>query len=682
MKLKGNFNQLFIKLFPYFLIIVASFISTYTFFFGGLPAQADDISFHLSQVTDLVYGFEHGYFGLSTNHLFMGGFALYNYGFYGPLPHYSAAIVTFLTKWAGGDVIFGIKSIVFLSSILGGVYFYKLARKISDSVLISLITSIIFIFLPYRIFCALCRFAFSETVAICFIPMVFYGAYGIIHDEKYSVHTYIALAIGSVGVILSHAFTGLLAGTFGVLYLIFNVKKLIAKRKNFHIWPSLIVTGIFVLFGVGFYVFNALDTKSLGIYRLCDPIIDWTNYEHVADSTANSLQFSGFLNFIWISGIQGDPTVWNGETVSFIVLSIVVYFISAVCMVIADKLISLAPKNKYYKHPVICLAAFLFPVIFLTRVEIYISIAVLCVVYIFISYCLEKHTENSNQPSKKLISNPDFYFLLFSMLLCFALIFSPYIWKVVPQIYYQCQFAWRIWGIEFFFIAMFIALILSYFKKYKSLLFSAAFASTLLLTLSQGLIEKRAYYESGQEIITNGEKVATEIRGSGAQNEMVPQIFYDSSYKTLYSNSLYYKVKSAIYTWQDFIYSAEDYYTPEFLEGEGEVILNVYNTPRVEFSVTVNSEKALLQLPQFYNHGYVCYVDGKRCSDAQNIDGLIAFEIPTGSYTLAVDFECSTPYRVMRPFFYVGLGTIIPIGIFTKYFYHKKELKAEENRKQ
>ena len=67
---------------------------------------------------------------------------LYNYGFYGPLPHYSAAILTFLTKWAGGNIIFGVKAIIFLSAIMGGIFFYKLAKKISNNVVISLISNL------------------------------------------------------------------------------------------------------------------------------------------------------------------------------------------------------------------------------------------------------------------------------------------------------------------------------------------------------------------------------------------------------------------------------------------------------------------------------------------------------------------------------------------------------------
>lgn len=665
------------KLMPYFLIIVASFVSTYTLFFNGLPYHCDDIAFHLSQVGDLVYGFEHGYFGLSTNHEFFGGFALYNYGFYGPLPHYSAAILTFLTKWAGGNIIFGVKAIIFLSAIMGGIFFYKLAKKISNNVVISLISTLIFIFLPYRIFCALCRFAFSETVAICFLPMIFYGAYRIIHDEEYSVSPYIYLILGAIGVILSHPFTGLMTATFGVIYVLFNIKKFIKKRNGFNIWPSLGVSIALIFCGVGFYVVNAASTKMSGIYRLCDPVIDWTTFEHVSQSTLNSTQFSGFINLIWINGIQTNLTEWNGETVSFIVLSIIIYMVSVVMMVISDKLIQHAPKNKYYRHLVVLVASFLFPIILRTRVETFIAVGISVLVYIFINSFFERHPIKDEEENKKLLYSPDFYFLLLAILVNFILIFVPDVWRIVPSIYLQCQFAWRLWGLQFFFIAWFIALILSYVKVRKSVLVSMSFSACLLLTLSQGLIEKRAYYQVGKQITYDGESYATTIRGSGAQNEMVPLIYYQEDYTPEYENSLFYKVRYAVYTWQNYFYSIDDYYPPVFLEGEGSAQITMFNTPQVAFDVNVTSETALLQLPQFYADGYICYVDGKECSKGINVDGLVSFNIPKGNYSLSVVFKCSNGYQVLRPFFYIGIVGICAFGIAGK-LYSKKLSKSKE----
>ena len=220
-------KDLFKKIFPYLLIITAAFLSTFVYFNKGI-VSGDDIAFHLSMTNDVLYGLKHGYWTISANHLHLGGFALNNFGFYGPLTHYSAAIFTFLFEWAGATPSIGLKAVVILSAVLGGIYTYFFAMKVSkNNRIVSTISAVLFVFLPYRIFCALCRCAFAESVAICFIPIVFYACYSITHDEKYSVHPYVALCVGAIGVILSHAFTGLLTAIFAFVYLIFNIKNLI-----------------------------------------------------------------------------------------------------------------------------------------------------------------------------------------------------------------------------------------------------------------------------------------------------------------------------------------------------------------------------------------------------------------------------------------------------------------------
>ena len=105
---KDSIINLFKKFFPYVVIIIASVLSCFVYVCNGLAA-GDDIGFHLGMVNDLIYGFDHGYFGYSTNHLFIGGFALYNYAYYGPVTHYGAAIYTFLFRGLGASPSDGLK---------------------------------------------------------------------------------------------------------------------------------------------------------------------------------------------------------------------------------------------------------------------------------------------------------------------------------------------------------------------------------------------------------------------------------------------------------------------------------------------------------------------------------------------------------------------------------------------
>ena len=666
-------------IYPYILILLVSLLSNWLLFQNGIAA-GDDIRFHLFQINDLVYGFRQGYFGLSTNHLYMGGFALNNYGFYGPVPHYSAAIAAFL--FADGNAEFGYKTIIFLSTFIGGIYFYKLSLRMTKNTVVSIITASLFVVMPYRIFCTLCRCAFAEVVAINFIPMIFYGAYAIVHDEEYRVEPYISLVIGASIVIMSHPFTGMMCGIFGVLYLACNIGVLL-RKKNFHIWPSLVASGLLVFCLVGFYIGNALTTKDAGIYRLNDPIIDWTNYDHVANSTQLSMQFSGFLNFIWINGQKGS-TQWNDETVSSLIMSLFIYLLSFVNMVIADSTLKLVPKNKYFRWAANIVAIFLFPLIIQTRVEIWIACIISVVLFNAVSYLFEDKKAATAPDFSTLKYNPDLYYLIGTIFICLILIFVPTIWKILPEIFYQCQFAWRMWGICMFFFVMLITLLLNHLQKYKGAVISFASFAALLICLSQGLIEKRVHYEVGGRIFENIDiayvETNTEARYSGAQNEMVPYVIMDSSYKSQYSNSLVTSVRSAIFTRNNFIYSLETYqlYKPVFLTGSGNVQITNYNSPNNSFNVSVTSETALVQFPQFYNQVYEAYSNGQSLGEAQNIDGLIAFSLPEGNYSLDLVFKGSKGYQIGKPFFYASFPGLISFGLFGIYYRRKTSPKKKE----
>lgn len=667
-------------IYPYILILLASLLSNYLLFRPGIAA-GDDIRFHLFQINDLVYGFQHGHFGLSTNYLYYGGFALNNYGFYGPVPHYSAAISSFL--FAGGQVEFGYKFVIFLSTFIGGIYFYKMAMRMTKNTVISIIASTLFIVMPYRTFCALCRCAFAETVAISFIPMIFYGAYSIVHDDTYHVGPYISLIIGASVVIMSHPFTGLMCAIFGVLYLACNVRLLFRKNKGFHIWPSLLVSGVLILFFVGFYVGNALVTKSAGIYRLNDPVIDWTNYEHVASSTSLSLHFSGFLNLVWINQMQGSAS-WDGETISQILMSLFVFVLGFINMVVADMTIRFAPENKKYRWFVTAVAMFMFPFIFQVKPEIYVMSGIAWLLFMSISYFYDPLKTEEETDKTKLKYNPDVYFLIVSIFICLLLMFVPGIWLVLPSLFYQCQFAWRIWGLCMFFVAMLLTLLMSYLKKYKAAVISFASIAALMVGLSQSLIEKRVHYDVNGRIFSDIDiayvMTNSEARYSGAQNEMVPLVIMDSAYSPTYGNSLYFQIRTAVQTRNHFIYSLEDYryYTPAFLEGEGYAIITEYDSPNNTFNVCVDTDRALVQFPQFYNIVYEAYADGKYIGEAQNIDGLIAFELPKGNYSLSIIFKNSKPYQIARPFFYAAIPLTVSFGLFGVYYRHKTLTKKKE----
>ena len=675
---KERVFNIFKTYFPYVAVIAAALLSCYVYFFPGL-AGGDDINFHLSMVNDVVYGIRHGYFGLSTNHLFMGGFAIYNFGFYGPVTHYGAGLFVVLFSWAGATPLVGLKFMVLASGILGGIYMYKLALKMSKGhVIVALVSSILFVFLPYRIFCALARCAFAESIAMALIPMVFYGAYSFLHDKDYRVEPYVAFSAGAALIVLSHPFTGLITAIFGVLYVLCNVKSIWDNRKNYKAFISLGASLVITTFLVLFYVVNTNYYDGLNYYNVSDEVRQWTTYEHVSSETARSYNFSGFINLIHVYNSQGSDW-WNGEDVSSLLFSAGLYFVGIISAILVDYLLRPLKFSIYYRHPSAVISALLFPLIFRVRAEIYIAIGISLLVYFFISFLIKK-LPSQNEENVPLYKNIDLYFLIVSIIICLILIFVPISWYYMPSVMYKGQFAWRMWSMTAFLVAMLVALLLSRFKGKQAVLIGTSVIACSIVTLTMGTLEKRIYYEVKPDnvIYQDGYEYAMMIKYSGVQNEMVAQIFEADAYESKYSNSLYINVRTALHTRNNFFYTLEQYYDPAFLEGTGTCEIYEYNTPNNKFHVDITSDTALVQFPQFYYKGYYVYSGATYLGEAKNVDGLVAFELKKGTYDIAINFKGSTPYQVTRPLFYVGVFLLVSGGVFGLIYRTKIMKKKEE----
>ncbi|NLB48653.1 MAG: hypothetical protein GX813_02255 [Erysipelotrichia bacterium] len=662
---KINWLKLIKIVLPYLIIIACSLISTYVLFFTGL-ADGDDVVFHLAMIEDVYLGFLDGHFGLSTNHYFFGGFALDTFGFYGPLSHHFAAILLYCFSWAGATAISVYKFSIFSSAIIGGIFTYYLGRKMSKNEIVGIIAGVAFVFMPYRIFCALCRCAFSETIAMSFIPLVFYGLYSIINDERFSINPYISLAVGAIVLVLCHPFTAIITATFALIYIACNLTKLFKKRDGFNIWPFIGGTVLVIFMGVAFSFFNTLNTLGSGLYRVSDEYISWTNLEYVASTTKDSFLFSGLLNLVWLT-IAADADWWMNESVSFIILGVIIYFISMSFVAITDKGVSRLPKNKFYRFPLMIIAAFFLPLITNQRLEVYLAITVSLLLYFLFSfYSAKKSTEEKESDNAFPLS--EVLFLSISLVFSFMILFNPTIWYYLPSFYRQGQFAWRFWSIVSFLLTYLVIVLLKYSKPKKSILLATSIAVVSLLTVSMGNLEKRGQYQINVNIITEVDKeFVTPLVYSGAQNEMVPLVFYDEEYSSEYMNSLFYRVSFAVRYGQDFIRTPNDYYTPAFLRGNGTIILTEMKTPTAKFAVTVNSESAFVQFPQFYQDGYYANFKGKKIA-AQNVDSLIAFELEQGNYSLNISFERFKGFTFLTSLFYVSLGSMVGAGIFGVWY--------------
>ena len=562
-----------------------------------------------------------------------------------------------------------------ITTIISGIFAYLFAMEISKkNRVLSTICAVFYIFLPYRVFCAACRQAYSEAVALSFLTVVFYGAYRIVHDDKFYVAPYVTLIVGASLMILSHPFTALMCAIFGALYIILYLYKIIKTKSYKRILVNLAVSALIIFFLVGFYVTLALHTRGMNIFRLNDDQIMWTNFEHVKDSTLNSMTFSGFLNFFWIYG-----TSYTFPKASLLILGFFLYFICICAMIVIDNLIVKLPKSKYYRYPVDLIGLFIIPAIFWQRAEFYISLGISYFLFILLNEFADKALEQK-PVEQKLSRNLDLYFVGFGIIVCLILIFVGDAWKAVPSILYSCQFAWRLFGFLYFFLFYLAIIVLDYLKKYTYTNFLSAITASFFVLFSMPLFEKsEAYYNNINLYEVADEEWLKTITYSGAQNEMVPSVFYEDGYKSEYNNSLFNIVRIKVRSYSGFIYTMEDYLDPAFLTGDGSIAITELKTPCAKFSVSVDTDTALVQFPQFYQDGYYGVYNNNTVYGS-NVDGLLSFELTKGQYELSLNFSRTKPYNVLAPFFYVGIGLTFAyagVGTYQRIRANKKAHNQE-----
>ncbi len=673
-------------LLPYLILLIASIISLYIFLYDGLPG-GDDAKFHLSQSYDIYFGMKNGFFGLSTDHLTLGSLGYNSMLFYGPLSHYSIALLTYLFDWTGLDIIGSYKIIAFISVFVSAIFAYLLSKRISKNIYIGLMGGMLFTFMPYRIFCTLCRAAYAETLAMAFIPIIFYGIYRVLNDEKPAVFPYISLIIGIAGIILSHPFTAISTLTFVVIYVLFNIKKLIKVVKNLKTVIYALVSVGLIIGLVSFYIFPLFEAQSSGLYTISDNIIMWTNVAHVGNSTANSWMFSGFLNFVYITSKASLwPTISSPDAIG---LSILFFALGVGLCVATDFFIKKGPYSIYYRF-IGDLLALLLLTFFLPRLELILALVVFYIAFVFLMVFkdyvphIEKQTDEFS--IKSIYKNIDIYFLVFSLIVVLILILNKDVWSYVPEIYLQSQFAWRLWSLFSFFITFLAVYVFTYLIKYRYSIVLGFALTSMLVVVTQATLEKRMGKETNAfwySVID--EDYCKRVTKVGVMNEYAPLCFSDSDYVPTYANGYYYYVRNMLKGQAGFFYDMSSYPNPAFVSGAGSFAITSLNTPNITLTGSVTSDTARIQIMQFYYDGYKIELtnlsDNKvTITPAIYADGLIAFDIPKGDYNISITYPGPQSYQIGVVALYLSLGGLLAFGgygIATYYLKRKKEMESK-----
>lgn len=219
--------------------------------------------------------------------------------FYPPFVTY----VPYLIGLIVGKFYIGLKIFASLAIIFSGIFMYNFINEVTKNKGISFLAAFIYMVIPYKLEVIFNRFAIGEFTAFVFMPIVFQGLYNLLNGDG-KKHFYIAL--GAIGLILSHTISTLYTALFCIIYIIFNIKKFFNKE----VIKKCIINLIFILLISSFFLIPMLEFKGQAKYAIFEPDIMKTSGKYTQNNTIELWQLlkdKGEEN--GVSFVVGIPTL-------------------------------------------------------------------------------------------------------------------------------------------------------------------------------------------------------------------------------------------------------------------------------------------------------------------------------------------------------------------------------------
>ncbi len=193
--------------------------------------------------------------------------------FYPPLVTYGPLLFKMFT----GHYYNCLKIYSFFTIFISGITMYMFVYEITKKREISVLSAIIYIFIPYRLESIYNRFAIGEFSTFMFLPLLFLGLYNLLNGDG-KKHYYIAISASLL--MLTHTITTFHAALFSLLYILLNIKKI-----NKTIIKKLAINLVFVLLITAFFSIPLIEHKLAGDYIVLDSVKMHSTPEEVYGKT-------------------------------------------------------------------------------------------------------------------------------------------------------------------------------------------------------------------------------------------------------------------------------------------------------------------------------------------------------------------------------------------------------------
>lgn len=238
------------------IVFVAIFICI-PLFSKYMDITGDDGIQHLSRIIGTASSLKEGGIFPVIMSEFCNGFGYSWNLFYSPLTAYLPLLFQMITP----SFIMCLKLFMFLTIVLSGIFMFKLVRVLSKSYTAGILAALIYMTAPYHLTDLYHRVAIAELATFIFLPMVFLGIHYLFTKKEKKIYY---LAIGAIGLILSHTVMAMYTAIICGIYVVLNWKRLKDKIVQKH----LVITIGIILLCVSFFIIPLLEHQSATTYEV------------------------------------------------------------------------------------------------------------------------------------------------------------------------------------------------------------------------------------------------------------------------------------------------------------------------------------------------------------------------------------------------------------------------------
>lgn len=240
---KNCFSRISQKQYAVVFLVTALAVFTSMQIWDGYLTDTQDLAFHLLRIEGLKDGLRSGQFPVKMQPNWLDGYGYPVSVYYGDLFLYIPAVL----RLVGFPVQFAYSVFIFLMNLATAGIAYWCCVNITQDRLASLVSTALYILVPYRLTDLYERNAFGETLALTFLPLIVYGMYQIFTQDCHAQHfqkRWIPLVIGFTGIIESHVLTCIMCAFFIIIDCIIHWKKVFERERFIVLAKTVIYTSL------------------------------------------------------------------------------------------------------------------------------------------------------------------------------------------------------------------------------------------------------------------------------------------------------------------------------------------------------------------------------------------------------------------------------------------------------